>query len=278
MRKKLLLVAVVVLLFIGITVSFLCSDVYHSRQIVKAVQKDDISEVERLIEKYPEAIDEIPTFLPAWLLTILDVWGSYSFNPLCAACSSGNLEMVELLISKGADVNFQEPMLTQTPLIICLLTTHESKYQIAEVLLQNGADVTLQRSSNGIFDAMGACVAGMVGETDRSSGEALLKKMLSGIDPETYDFAGLLNEMLRDVASMEILFQMYSIDVDQYRWYSDTILICAVQRTHADIRIVRLLLENGAQPDVQDKYGKTAYDYAVERGHTEIADLLKQQA
>ena len=39
---------------------------------------------------------------------------------------------------------------------------------------------------------------------------------------------------------------------------------------------VWLLLDRGCDPTVQDNNGKTAYDYAVEKGYTEIAELLRQ--
>ena len=35
------------------------------------------------------------------------------------------------------------------------------------------------------------------------------------------------------------------------------------------------LLENGADKTIKDNDGKTAYDYAVSNGNTELAELLK---
>lgn len=39
--------------------------------------------------------------------------------------------------------------------------------------------------------------------------------------------------------------------------------------------MVKMLLDYGADPSYTDEDGKTAYDYAVEEGHTELAELLK---
>jgi uncharacterized protein len=42
--------------------------------------------------------------------------------------------------------------------------------------------------------------------------------------------------------------------------------------------LVLLLLENGARPDCFCNQGKSAADYARERGHTELADILEMHA
>ena len=39
--------------------------------------------------------------------------------------------------------------------------------------------------------------------------------------------------------------------------------------------IIEMLLEHGADKHAKDKYGKTAYDYAVYYGREELYDLLK---
>jgi ankyrin repeat protein len=42
-----------------------------------------------------------------------------------------------------------------------------------------------------------------------------------------------------------------------------------------NVKMVRLLLENGAATDLEDNDGITAERYAREGGHSEVADLLK---
>ena len=41
-----------------------------------------------------------------------------------------------------------------------------------------------------------------------------------------------------------------------------------------DERVVKLLLENGAQPDFEDENGQTPLSRAVERGNVVVAHLL----
>jgi len=42
-----------------------------------------------------------------------------------------------------------------------------------------------------------------------------------------------------------------------------------------NMELVQYLLSEQADPLLQDTTGKTAYDYAVERGYTDVAELLK---
>ena len=41
------------------------------------------------------------------------------------------------------------------------------------------------------------------------------------------------------------------------------------------VRVVRLLLEKGADAEARDKYGKTALDLAERNGKTKVVDLLR---
>ena len=54
---------------------------------------------------------------------------------------------------------------------------------------------------------------------------------------------------------------------------------CAAERDEEEKRekmmSIELLLKYGADKSYKDQNGKTAYDYALERGHTEAAELLK---
>ena len=51
-----------------------------------------------------------------------------------------------------------------------------------------------------------------------------------------------------------------------------SLIIAAKEGSHG---AYKLLLEYGADKSIKDNEGKTAYDYAVENGNTEIAELLK---
>ncbi|MEI0697330.1 ankyrin repeat domain-containing protein [Brachyspira intermedia] len=54
-----------------------------------------------------------------------------------------------------------------------------------------------------------------------------------------------------------------------------TVLILASMNNH--LEIVKYLVENGADINVKDKKGRTALRYAVENGHSEVAEFLKSK-
>ena len=58
---------------------------------------------------------------------------------------------------------------------------------------------------------------------------------------------------------------------DTYRW---TPLHKAASMGH--LEIVRILLENGADPTPKDKWGKTALEQAEAEGHAEVAALIRE--
>jgi len=61
---------------------------------------------------------------------------STRFTPLMAASREGNINLVSLLISKGAEINFQNDY-KQSALSSCVM---QERYEVALYLLENGAD------------------------------------------------------------------------------------------------------------------------------------------
>ena len=65
-------------------------------------------------------------------------------------------------------------------------------------------------------------------------------------------------------------------DIDCVDKEKNTALLSAVKyRSEERTEMVELLLELGANVDMTDDQGKTAYDYAVENGYAEIAERIK---
>ena len=72
---------------------------------------------------------------------------------------------------------------------------------------------------------------------------------------------------------VELLLKTPGVEVDTAPNPSQrTPLIQACQKGYVDI--ARLLLNHGANPDLPDKQGKTALDYAFEMGHENVIELL----
>ena len=63
------------------------------------------------------------------------------WKDLLSGIQNGNLALVRYHIEQGVDPNYQHPEFLTTPLIE---STEQGQYEIAEYLLENGADATIK--------------------------------------------------------------------------------------------------------------------------------------
>ena len=69
------------------------------------------------------------------------------------AVIQGHIDVVEELLARGVDVNFQDPMTGWTPLLNAVLAPN---FEMMDVLLKHGADVTVQfNNGENVFDLIG---------------------------------------------------------------------------------------------------------------------------
>lgn len=101
--------------------------------LTKAILANDLETVKRLINQGVEL-----NF-------------SYDTTPLALAASLGNLEIVQLLIEGGANINLQMEDEGDTALMVASLYGH---YEVVKRLVEAGADVNIQ-------DCYGAKAVGM---------------------------------------------------------------------------------------------------------------------
>ena len=185
-------------------------------------------------------------------------------NKICHAMVEGNdEEFLRLVNNTKYNLNQYNVMPSLLPSIFessektplqkaCYL---ENPYYV-EKLLENGADPNYPKleGNDRMLLPLAVAVRYMGVESGkRKEDTALIIEMLleHGADPNI--------EMLIDKKTPLIRFA--SVDQEKYNKIYKELIV--------------LLVEHGADKHAKDKYGKTAYDYAVYYGREELYDLLK---
>ena len=158
---------------------------------------------------------------------------------LSFACMEGNLDVAKFLLSHGADPNFACPD-GSPPLV---RASGYGNIDIVKFLLENGADPNLHNSYN---EAPLACAC--------SDGYADIAKLL--LD--------------------------YGADINAHNSEGDTPLMAAFDRSRPDKDLIQLLLDRGADPSIANTHGKTALDcvaegseYAQMMANAQLEHILK---
>jgi len=159
-------------------------------------------------------------------------------KPLATAAQNGDLEMIELLISNGADPDGISAY-DDTPLIYALI---EGNHDAVRLLIGAGADVN-KPNSFGMTPFIGVCAEGSM------------------------DLVNLFIENGADLNSC------YAIDLSgEDLPFSKTPLIAASE--NGNLEVVDLLLRKGADPESADSGGNSPLDYARENSHIQVERII----
>lgn len=175
--------------------------------------------------------------------------GFYNTTPLHGAARNGSLELVKLLVSKGAKINAVDKEFSM-PLAKAV---QADNLEIAKFLLEHGADKTINHADTefqtAIFKARSAKMAQLlianganVSESDKKGLSVLLHAVANYLD---FD---LLKVLLQKGA-----------DINEQDKSGTTALLWAGQHPYEsdDKNCVQFLLENGANANVANNQGET---------------------
>ena len=215
-------------------------------QVIAAVRSNDAKTVSDLIAASPE------------LVKAKDLTNT---TPLHHAAGFGTLEVMQLLLDRGADVNARNRR-SSTPL-------HWALHDVAKVraLVSRGAAIDA-KTIEGRTPVYQASVL--------ASGRAVLGVLLEkGANPNLATLVGqtpLMVASLRgDVDAMRLLIEK-GADIKMKNSAGETALMAAATNGSPDA--VRLLLEKGADPTVRSKRNETALGNAATAGVEETVRLL----
>lgn len=218
-------------------------------------------------------------------------WEDHYFSPLMAAASENEVEMMRLLIDKGADVNFINPD-GWTALIEA---ADEGAYEAAKLLLDSGAKVNLRGDQTRVTALSMAASeghpeivellldAGAQPESDLSihaaagEGEISIVELLvrKGLDPNERDDHGRTPLMTAAAeGKREVVRYLLDQDAKINARSNDGMTAILFAAAEGKSEVIRLLLENGADPDALTNDGKTALHLAAGEGKDAVVRLL----
>ena len=255
---------------------FLNSNYYYSKKLISAIREENIIAVQQIIEKKPTCINTYPSITSKWWHSAMNWRVCY---PLNEACGTGNINLIELLIENGADVNCNDGL---TPLSITYNSKVDNWYEISQLLLQNGAslDYTTEYSggkSSVLQDIVqvrsGAALPGYKPE----SKEEVIKAFNYALEKCNHSNVNWMRVLQHSVSNDRIEIVKFLLD-QEYCTVNDTSVgMTALMFAARDStpEMVQLLLDYGADKNIKSTDGKTAYDYAVQFNNKDIIALLE---
>ena len=197
--------------------------------------------------------------------------------PLVAACEMGNYEVVKALLNKGADPNMYLES-GWSPIEVLFVRNHKNRIDIAKELIAHGVDV----------DGYGSHESALFVELQRllhsqnlsEDDLAIITESISLLIEEGASLADSRSNSIMhylaasgDVVLLERLAVAHANLINQANTKGETPLMWAA--SHNSAEGVAYLLENGAEITLKNAENKTAYDYAIEQGYTDLAKLIK---
>lgn len=191
---------------------------------------------------------------------------------LIQAVENNDLEKVQEIVQDSSYPIDETNDKGETPLLIAV---HENYIEAAKLLIKAGADINQQ---DNIQDSA-YLYAGAQGKTE------ILKYMLEHAEPNQeivnrYGGNALIPAAEKGhLDNVKLLLADGKVDIDHQNSFGYTALIEAVALTDGSFvyqQIVQELLAHNANKELRDNSGKTALDYAKEKGYTEMIKMLEE--
>lgn len=269
-RTTIVILSVAILCILGwVVIIHNIQERLYSRNLIAAIEENDHEKLEELLGKNGN-IDAVPfSSFHAFFLEI------FNDPPLFYAIRNGDVESVQLLLEHGANANIV--LDDYYPLMVAAQSLKIERFEIANLLIDYSADINKEDKWGNT--PVQYFVIGYNRNDDYESGYALFIRFVSinAIPSNNQEFY-YGNYLLYAVSTnnteiVDYLIENYDYNMNSMGRDGTTALIRATQ--YNAILVVEYLIENGVDTTYTDNFGKTAYDYAVEKGFIEIINLLE---
>ncbi len=270
--------------------------------IIAVAGCNTLSEEEK--EKFREAIKNDDRKYIEYILAMgvdLNDWKVFGYVPLYIAAGANNIELIELFLKHGADINSVDG-LKQNCLFkaynintVRYLIEHGANvnqvdvnedtpllnvawnYDLAKIYIENGSDINHKdQHGNTVF------LASIIFNNIKLVRYLIKNKKINineinDIGSNALMLLLFVNKKRKEDNDVISLLITEGININHQNNYGHTALHEAVRLGYKK-EIIKLLLDNGADVHIKNKKGKTALDMAIERGDKDIVNLLKMCA
>ena len=185
------------------------------------------------------------------------------------AAISGEIEVARLLLGKGADIN-QRDLKGSTPLY---LAAENNQPGMVDMLLERKADASIEGRTE---------VTPLAAAAYNGSDKIVAALLAHGVDAKAPDRTGKAAILYAANRGFQpVVEQLLKAGVDVNAVYANHLTVLMWAAGFSDdvpedeaVKLVTLLLDQGAKPDAQDDRGYTALMAAAELGHAGVVKLL----
>jgi ankyrin repeat protein len=249
--------------------------------LIAAIWDKDVEKVEKITKQWGNVNSK-----PYALGFLVAMSGVSNRQPIFAACYSGSLDIVRLLVKNGANINvyYSTGDTNYYAFMEVLRSPSNKRLQIIEYLLKNGLDNIKQIESEDkyfwlriFYKGNGPRTGNTVGN-EASEYQIFLDFIAQGVFPKEsdriYDVGNFLHETSYwdNVLITQYLIEELNYNINAIGSDGQTPLILSVINNSKDMLIY--LLSKGADKTIRDNDGKTALDYATEMGKADFVALL----
>lgn len=247
-----------------------------AKNLVEAIKNEDLYATEQIINKNPECINTYPSITSKGWHSAMNWRVCY---PLNEACGTGNIELIELLIENGADVNCNDGL---TPLSITYNSKVDNWHAVSQILIENGASLDYITDYSGgkssvlqdiVHNRPGASLSGY----EPDSKEEVIKAFNYALEKINHNNVNWMRVLQHSVSNdrieiVKLLLDQKYCDVNDTSVGMTALMFAARDSTP---EMVQVLLDYGADKSIKSSNGKTAYDYAVYTNNIEVMPMLE---